>query len=189
MESATTNLSEVTADFVRLWDSSALQHKDVRELFVHKSSVVSPELVELQVGQETDTELVYPAPTDEQVPGLRGLLEYIDARGTGGVVNKHYSLKRKHFTLQEGPVQQVQQHRVQHKHTHETLCVVEQHTQQKHSSHHHTHKHQLNTESHHSYQKIVKKTNLTILEIFAPVMLVRQTRNIRVTRPTYIFAP
>jgi hypothetical protein len=188
MESATTNLSEITADFVRLWDGEALQHKDVRELFVHKSSVVSPELVELQVGQEVDMELVYPAATDEQVPGLKGLLEYIDARGTGGVVNKHYNLKRKHFHLQEGPVQQVQQHREQHTHKHEQLCVVEQHTQQKHTSHHHTHKHQLHTESHHSYQKIVKKTSLTILEVFAPVMLVRQVRNIRVTRPTYIFA-
>mgnify|MGYP002809663163 CR=1 FL=1 len=119
MESATTNLSEVTADFVKLWDGAALQHKDVRELFVNKASVVAPELVELQVGQETDTELVYPAPTNEQVPGSRGLLEYIDARGTGGVVNKHYNLKRKHFTLQAGPAQQVQQHRTLHTHRHE----------------------------------------------------------------------
>jgi hypothetical protein len=189
MESATTNLSEVTADFVRLWDGAALQHKDVRELFLHKQSVVAPESVELQVGQETDTELVYPAPTNEQVPGLRGLLEYIDARGTGGVVNKHVSLKRKHFTLNEGSVHQVQQQVTRATHKHEQLCVVEHHTQQKHSSHHHTHKHQLNTESHHSYQKIVKKTNLIILEVFAPVMLVRQIRNTRVTRPTYIFEP
>jgi hypothetical protein len=111
MESATTNLSEITADFVRLWDGGALRHKDVRELFVHTASVVAPELVELQVGQEIDTELVYPAPTNEQVPGLKGLLEYIDARETGGVVNNNYSIKRKHFTLQEGPLQQVQQHR------------------------------------------------------------------------------
>ncbi len=137
MESATTNLSEITADFVRLWDGEALQHKDVRELFVQQASVVSPQAVEVQVGQETDTELIYPAPTDEQVPGLKGLLEYIDARGTGGVVNRHISLKRKHFHLQEGLVKQVQQHREQHTHKHETLCVVEQHTQQKHSTHHH----------------------------------------------------
>ncbi len=163
---ATTNLSEITADFVRLWDGAALQHKDVRELFVNKASVVAPELVELQVGQETDTELIYPAPTNEQVPGLRGLLEYIDARGTGGVVNKHYSLKRKHFHLQEGPVQQVQQHRVQNTHRHE----------------------QVNSESHHSYQKIVNKKSTVLLEVFAPVMLVRQVRNTRVTRPIYIFA-
>jgi hypothetical protein len=137
----------------------------VRELFVHKQSVVAPDLVELQVGQEIDTELIYPAPTNEQVPGLKGLLEYIDARGMGGVVNKHYNMKRKHFTLQEGPLQQVQQHRVQHTHKHE----------------------QLHSESHHSYQKIVKKTSLVLLEVFAPVMLVKQVRNLRVTRPIYIY--
>jgi hypothetical protein len=164
MESATTNLSEVTADFVRLWDGGA--HREVREMFVNKQAVVSPQAVEVQVGQEVDTELLYPEPTDEQVPGLRGLLEYIDARGTGGVVNKHYSLKRKHFTLNEGPVQQVQQHKTLHTHKHEQLCTIE----------------------HHSYQKTVKRTNLVILEVFAPVLLVKQVRNVRVTRPIYIFA-
>ncbi len=73
MESATTNLSEITCDFVRLWDGAALAHRDVRELFLHQASVVSPEAVEVQVGQETDVKLYYPEPTDEQVPGLKGL--------------------------------------------------------------------------------------------------------------------
>jgi hypothetical protein len=164
MESATTNLSEVTADFVRLWDGAALQHKDVRELFLHKKSVVAPQSIEIEVGQETDTELLYPEPTNEQVPGLKGLLEYIDARGMGSVMNKHYNLKRKHFTIQEGSTQQVQQHR-------------------------HTRKHEeIHSESHHSYQKLVKKTSLVLLDVFAPVMLVRQTRNVKVIRPIYIFA-
>ena len=165
MESATTNLSEITADFGRLWDGEALAHRDVRELFVDQASVVTPESVELQVGTEVDTLLLYPAPTNEQVPGLKGLLEYIDARQTGGFVNKHYSLKRKHFTLQEGPLQQVQQH-----------------TQR-------THKHEQRiSESYHSYQKTVRKSSLILLEVCAPVLLVRQTRNTRVTRPIYIFA-
>ncbi len=163
--SATTNLSQVTADFVSLWDGEALAHREVRELFVSKGSVVAPDLVEVSVGQETDTELVYPAPTDEQVPGLKGLLAYIDARGTGGVIQKTYNLKRKHFTLNEGPVQQVQHHKERHTHRHETMCVVDQHT----------------------YQKVFKKTSTVLLEVFAPVMLVRQVRNMRVTRPTYIF--
>ena len=122
MESATTNLSELTCDFVRLWEGEKLQHTDVRELFVHQANVVAPVAVEVEVGQEIDTELVYPAPADEQVPSLKGLLEYIDARETGGVVNKHYSMKRKHFTLQEGPLQQVQQHR-QHTHTNTSIGV------------------------------------------------------------------
>ena len=105
MESVTTNLCELTCDFVRLWDREALQHKDVRELFVAQASVVAPEAVEVQVGDEVDTELVYQAPTDEQVPSLKGLLAYIDARDTGGTVNKYYQTRRRHFTLQEGPVQ------------------------------------------------------------------------------------
>ena len=107
MESATTNLSELTCDFVRLWDKEVFQHRDVKELFVAQASVVAPEAVEVQIGDEVDTELVYPAPTDEQVPSLKGLLAYIDGRETGGTVNKYYTTRRRHFTLQEGPVQQV----------------------------------------------------------------------------------
>jgi hypothetical protein len=196
MESATTNLSEITADFVRLWDGANLRHKDVRELFVLQASVVAPESVELQVGQETDTELVYPAPTNEQVPGLKGLLEYIDARGTGGVINKHYSTMRKHFTLQEGPLQQVQQHR---HHTHQHYSTKRKHftlqegpLQQVQQHRHHTHRHEHRSiESYHSYQKyqkIVRRTSLVLLEVFAPVMVVKQVRNTKVTRPIYIFA-
>ncbi len=39
------------------------------------------------------------------------------------MVNKHYSLKRKHFTLNEGPVQQVQQHKTLHTHTQARAAV------------------------------------------------------------------
>ncbi len=211
MESATTNLSQITADFVSLWDGAALAHRDVRELFVSKGSVVAPELVEVQVGQETDTELVYSAPTDEQVPSLKGLLAYIDARGTGRVIHKSYKTKRKHFTLNEGPVQQVQRHTAHHRHTHEALHTTEQHTTLRRASHLHEHRHELHSESHHTYQKLVRhkhqlavsseshhsqqrhlhlhKSTRILLEIFAPVLLLRQTRNVKVTRPTYIFAP
>ena len=165
MESATTNLSEVTADFVRLWDGAALAHREVREIFLNKQAVVAPQAVEVQVGQEVDTELLYPEPTDEQVPSLKGLLQYIDTRG-GGAINKTYHMKRQHFTLNEGPVQQVQQYKTHHTHRHEQLCTID----------------------HHSYRKTVKRTSLVLLEVFAPVMLVKQIRNVRVTRPIYIFA-
>ena len=165
MESATTNLSEVTADFVRLWDGAALAHREVREIFINKQAVISPQAVKVQVGQEVDAELLYPEATDEQVPSLKGLLQYIDTRG-GGAVNKTYHIKRQHFTLNEGPVQQVQQHKTQHIHRHEQICTID----------------------HHSYNKSVKRTSIVLLEVFAPVMLVKQTRNIRVTRPIYIFA-
>ncbi len=128
MDSATTNLSEITCDFVRLWDAEALQHRDVRELFVHQVSVVSPEAVEVQVGQEIDTELVYPAPTYQQVPSLKGLLEYIEARGTGSVTNKFITNRRKHYTLQEGTMQQVRHELTVQAHRHEHLFVNELHT-------------------------------------------------------------
>ena len=163
MESATTNLSEATADFVRLWDGAALAHREVREIFLNKQAVVSPQTV--QVGQEVDTELLYPEPTDEQVPSLKGLLQYIDTRG-GGSISKTYHMKRQHFTLNEGPVQQVQQHKTRNTHRHEQISVTD----------------------HHSYNKTVKRTSIVLLEVFAPVMLVKQIRNVRVTRPMYIFA-
>ena len=118
MESATTNLSELTCDFVRLWDKEALQHRDVKELFVAQASVVAPVAVEVQIGDEVDTELVYQAPTDEQVPSLKGLLAYIDTRGTGGTVNRFYTTHRRHFTLQEGAVQLVKREVTVNRHTH-----------------------------------------------------------------------
>ena len=104
MESATTNLSELTCDFVKLWDGETVQHRDVRELFVHQvhqASVVSPEAFEVQMGQEIVTELVYTAPTGEQVPSLKELLAYNDARETGGTVQKYYSTRGRHLTIRE----------------------------------------------------------------------------------------
>ena len=214
MESATTNLSELTCDFVRLWDAEALQHKDVRELFVHQASVVSPEAIEVQIGQEVDTELVYPAPTNEQVPSLKGLLEYIGARGTGGAVNKYITNRRKHFTIQEGAVQQIRRETTVQAHRHEHLFVNELHTTLKRESHMHTHTHQLSLCEYHTNRKqvrhtnrisfeifspvqVVKKvtnrqqgryTNNISLEIFSPVQVVKKITNVRITRPVYIFA-
>jgi hypothetical protein len=188
MESATTNLSEVTCDFVRLWDADALKHTDVRELFVNQASVVSPVAIGVLIGQETDTELVYPAPTDEQVPSLKGLLDYIDARGTGGTVNKYITNRRKHFTIQEGAVQHVRRELTVQAHRHEQLVVNELHTTLKRESHMHTHRHQVSANEHHTYRKQVRRVNRISLEIFSPVQVLKRTTNIRVTRPIYIFA-
>ena len=188
MDSATTNLSELTCDFVRLWDAGALQHRDVRELFVHQANVVSPEAVEVQAGQEVDTELVYHAPTDEQVPSLKGLLEYIDARGTGGVVNKFVTNRRKHYTIQEGAVQQVRRELTVQARMHDQLFVNELHTTVKRESHMHTHKPQLSKSEHHTHRKQVRCIYRISLEIFSPVQVVKKITNVRTTRPIYIFA-
>jgi acyl-CoA synthetase (NDP forming) len=136
-------LSELTCDFVRLWQGEKLQHTDVRELFVHQANVVAPTTVEIAVGQEIDTELVYPSPTDEQIPSLKGLLEYIDAREPGGGVQKYYTTTRKHYSLQEGSVQTVQQRTTVNNHKHEQLHTTEHHTTLKRQSHQHTHRHQI----------------------------------------------
>ncbi len=153
MESVTANLCELTCDFVRLWDREALQHKDVRELFVAQASVVAPEAVEVQVGDEVDTELVYQAPTDEQVPSLKGLLEYIDARGSEGTVNKYTTTYRKHLTVQEGAVQHVRRELTAHTLRQHQLFVDELHTTLKRESHSHTRVQQLNSNEHHTTLK------------------------------------
>ena len=101
--SATTNLSEVAADFVSLWNPAALRHEEVRDLFVPKSAVAQPTEIQIPVGDEVDTTLVYPEPTNEQVPGLKGLLEYLEQiEGPGGTVHKHYNISRKGFALNAG---------------------------------------------------------------------------------------
>ncbi len=102
-----------------------------------------------------DTELVYRARTDEQVPGLKGLLEYIDARGTGGIVNKFVTNRRKHYTIQEGAVQQVRRELTVQAHRHEHLFVNELHTTLKRESHLHTHRPQISTSEHHTHRKQV----------------------------------
>ena len=77
--SATTNLSEVNADFLRLWQPAARNHEDVREIFVDKGAIIEPTVVETPIGGtgEVDTSLEYPGATNEQVPALQGLLDYL----------------------------------------------------------------------------------------------------------------
>ena len=55
--SATTNLSEVNADYLRLWQPAARTHADVRDIFVDKSAITEPVVVETPIGGtgEVDT--------------------------------------------------------------------------------------------------------------------------------------
>ena len=43
--SATTNLSEVNTDYLRLWQPAARNHEDIREIFVDKAAVTEPTVV------------------------------------------------------------------------------------------------------------------------------------------------
>ena len=93
--SATTNLSEIAADFVSLWNPAALRHEEIRGIFVPQSAVVAPTEVQIPVGDEVDTALVYPEPTNSQVPGLKGLLEYLQQiEGAGGTTHRHCNITR-----------------------------------------------------------------------------------------------
>jgi hypothetical protein len=105
---ATTNLDEVTCDFINLWDSSESRHREVRELFVAKASVLPALEEEVPMpGGETETALYYPEDaTDEQVPGLRSLVRYIDLKAADtGTINKYFTLHRKYHTIVDGSLQ------------------------------------------------------------------------------------
>ena len=88
-----TNRSEINADFVRLWQPAKVNHEDIREIFVDQSAIIEPIPIETSIGDEIETELVYDAPTNEQIPALKGLLDYI-AQYPNGTVNKYFTVHR-----------------------------------------------------------------------------------------------
>ena len=148
--SATTNLSEVTADYLRLWQPAARNHEDIREIFVDKGAITEPTVVETPIGGtgEVDTSLEYPGATNEQVPGLKGLLDYVAEQYPPMPVNKYFTVNRQ---------QQAQ-------HLGDTWVL-----QRKVSKH-------------------VRNLRVSV-EQFAPVLIQRQVRNVKVVRPIYVFAP
>jgi len=95
--SPTTNLAEVNADFLRLWQPSQRNHEDIREIFVDQGAIAAPTTVETPVGNgEVETSLEYENPTDEQIPGLKGLLDYLAERYPCSEINKYYTINRTH---------------------------------------------------------------------------------------------
>ena len=147
--SATTNLAEVDADYLRLWQPSARNHVDVRDIFVDKEVVTEPVAPHVPVGNgEVETSLEYPGPTNDQVPALKGLLEYLDQLYPPAPVNKYYTIHRKQQAQLLGDTW-LQQRRV---------------------------------------AKTVRNLRVSV-EQFAPVLIQRQVRNVKVVRPVYIFAP
>ena len=77
MEQAATNLSEIAADSVSLWDAKFRSWVNVRNVFVDRALVTSPVSVQIPVADEVETLLLYPNATSSQVPALDGLLAYI----------------------------------------------------------------------------------------------------------------
>jgi hypothetical protein len=98
---ATTNLLDVAADRLSIWNSSNNSHEDVREVFVNNSRITTPARILQQVGDETDVILVYNEPSNAQVPALSDLISYIEQEklGAGATVNKHYNITRHNTAL------------------------------------------------------------------------------------------
>ena len=147
--SVTTNLSEINADYLRLWQPSARNHVDVRDIFVDKGAIVAPASVETPVGNgETETTLEYDAPSNEQLPGLKGLLDYLEQQYPCSAVNKYYTINRKQQAQFLG----------------DTWVTQRKITQN------------------------VRRLSVSV-EQYAPVLIQRQVRNVKVVRPIYVFAP
>ena len=105
MEQAATNLSEIAADSVNLWDAKSRRWADVREVFVGKGQITSPVTVSIPGADEVERFLAYPNVTSNQVPALDGMLAYIAQQqklGAGCVTNRYVSVKRNNFFTTEG---------------------------------------------------------------------------------------
>ena len=148
--SATTNLSEVNADFLRLWQPAARNHEDVRDIFVDKGAVIEPTVVETPIGGtgEVDTSLKYPGATNDQAPALQGLLQYIGEQYPPAPVNKYFTINRKQQAQFMGDTWVLQR----------------------------------------KVSRNVRNLRVSV-EQFAPVLIQRQVRNVKVVRPIYVFAP
>ena len=83
MEQAATNLIEIAADSVRIWDSSSRRWTEVRDVFVTKGQITSPVTVSIPVADEDETFLAYQNATSNQVPALDGMLAYIAQQKLG----------------------------------------------------------------------------------------------------------
>ncbi len=98
---ATTNLLDVAADRLSIWNTATRSHEDVRDVFVNNSRIKGVTSILQQVGDETDVVLVYDEPSNTDVPALSDLISYIEQEklGTGAVVNKHYNITRHNTAL------------------------------------------------------------------------------------------
>ena len=100
-----TNLTEVAADSVSLWNATSERWVDVRDIFVEKAQITSPVEVVVPVMDEIDTFLAYPNANSKQVPALDGILAYIAQQklgGAAGVTKRYVTIHRKNYSDFEG---------------------------------------------------------------------------------------
>ena len=63
-----TNLTEVAADSVSLWNATSKRWVDVRDSFVEKAQITSPVEVVVPIMDEIDTFLAYPNANSKRCP-------------------------------------------------------------------------------------------------------------------------
>ena len=104
MEQAATNLNEIAADSVSLWDAKSRRWVDVHKVFVASGQITSPVTMSIPVADEVETFLAYPNATSTQVPELEGILAYIAQQklGAGNVTDRYVTVRRKNFFTIEG---------------------------------------------------------------------------------------
>jgi hypothetical protein len=96
-----TNLLDVAADRLSIWNTATSSHEDVREIFLNNSRIKGATRLSQQVGDETDVVLIYDQPSNDEVPALSDLLAYMEQErlGIGATVNKHYNITRHNTSL------------------------------------------------------------------------------------------
>ena len=108
-----TNLSDLTADRVRLWNPEERRHESTDDRYLARRNVRQTKTVEIPIGQgEVEERIVFEDPqSDLDVPGLNSLLAYLDSLslGGGGEVHKHISNYRRYLFA---PPLDVHKHRV-----------------------------------------------------------------------------
>jgi hypothetical protein len=96
MAEPTTNLQDVAADRLSIFNPEKRRHEDVREVFLNVSQITEVTSFAQPVGDEVDIILTYPHPQSGQVPDLAGIVAYIEQEklGAGAVNNKYYNINR-----------------------------------------------------------------------------------------------
>ena len=102
MEQPATNLTEIAADYVRIFDANSKRWTDVRDALSRRGKSRTP--VSIPVADEVETFLTYPNATSNQVPALDGMLAYIAQQkiGAGNVTNRYVTVRRKNLFTIEG---------------------------------------------------------------------------------------
>ena len=123
--STKTNLSEANADYLQLWQPAVTNHVDIRGIFVDKSQVTTPDVVQTPVGNgEVESSLVYNSPNNKQIPALKDLLDYL-AQYPNGTVNKYYTINRTQQAVFNGDTQLLNRQVI--KKTRNQRVTIEQH--------------------------------------------------------------